>query len=93
MPTHADNAHADGTPHEFAHRAYSGVLYLNDDYEGGELYLPRQDITIRPKRGMLVSLPAGLSHEHAVTRIERGSRTTMAFFLTHDHAIADRTLY
>ena len=84
MRVHADNAYSDGAPHALAHRAYSGLLYLNDDYEGGGLYLPRQNVVLQPKKGMFVSLPCGLSHEHGVVRVERGTRYTMPFFLTLD---------
>lgn len=92
MPAHSDNTHPDGRPHEYAHRAFSGVLYLSDDHEGGDLYLPRHDILIKPKPGLFVSLPAGPRHEHAVTRVERGVRTTMAFFLTLDRERSDPAL-
>jgi hypothetical protein len=34
MPPHADNAHRDGTPHALAHRAYSGVIYLERRLRG-----------------------------------------------------------
>src|SRR4029078_10656598 len=34
MPPHADNAYPDGNPHELAYRDLSGVLYLNDSFEG-----------------------------------------------------------
>lgn len=93
MPPHADAEREDGQPHEFAHRAYSGVLYLNDALDGGGLYLPRHDVLITPRRGMFVSLPSGLSHLHGVTRVNSGLRTTMAFFLTFDPARADRALH
>lgn len=93
MIPHADNAHASGAVHEFAHRDFSAVLYLSDDHEGGGLYLPKQDILISPRRGMFVSLPAGLSHMHGVTPITRGLRITMAFFLTFDKSHAHRALH
>lgn len=92
MPTHADNAHESGEPHALAWRDYSGVLYLNDDFEGGGLYLPKQDILIQPRRGMFVSLPCGLSHMHGVTKVTSGLRITLAFFLTTEIAHADRRL-
>lgn len=92
MPAHVDNAYPDGRPHPMAHRAYSGVVYLNDEYEGGALYLPRLDVLIEPRRGMLVSLPADETHEHAVLRIGSGLRLTLPFFLTHDTSKADPSL-
>jgi hypothetical protein len=92
MTPHADNAHESGEQHEFHWRDYSGVLYLNDDFGGGGLYLPKQDILIEPRKGMLVSLPCGLSHVHGVQEITSGLRITLAFFLTTDIAHADRGL-
>lgn len=92
MTPHADNAHESGEIHEFHWRDYSGVLYLNDDFGGGGLYLPKQDILIEPSRGMFVSLPCGLSHMHGVQEITSGLRITLAFFLTTDIAHADRDL-
>lgn len=92
MEPHADNAHASGEQHEFHWRDYSGVLYLNDDFEGGGLYLPKQDVLIQPKKGMFVSLPCGLSHTHGVTEVTKGLRITLAFFLTTDAAHADPSL-
>lgn len=88
MPLHHDNGYREGDTLPLAHRAYSGLLYLNDDFEGGGLYLPAQDVLIAPRRGMLVSLPAGESHVHGVTRVERGLRLTMPFFLTFDRTKA-----
>ena len=35
-----------------AHRDFAGIVYLNDDYDGGELYFTGLDIAIKPKRGM-----------------------------------------
>lgn len=92
MTPHADNAHESGEIHEFHWRDYSGVLYLNDDFEGGGLYLPKQDILIEPHKGMFVSLPCGLSHMHGVQEITSGLRITLAFFLTTDISHADRDL-
>ena len=35
-------------------RRFSIILYLNDDFEGGETYFPHLDITIHPKACMVV---------------------------------------
>ncbi len=43
----------------------SVVAYLNDDYEGGELYFPRFDLTIKPKKGDVVVFPSTYIYEHA----------------------------
>jgi hypothetical protein len=92
MRPHADNANPDGAPHGMAYRALAGVYYLNDDYEGGELYFTALDVAIKPKRGMFVAMMGGFHHEHGVTRIETGTRLTLPFFLTFDKAKADSDL-
>lgn len=35
---HSDNSDFEGNPNAFEINKYVGILYLNDDYEGGELY-------------------------------------------------------
>jgi hypothetical protein len=92
MPPHADNRNPDGSHHHMSHRDFSGVVYLNDDYEGGELYFTALDVAIKPKRGMFVGMTGGFHHEHAVLRVHSGTRLTMPFFLTFNSEYADRGL-
>ena len=92
MPPHADNANPDGSKHMMAYRDLSGIVYLNDAYEGGELYFTALDIAIKPRRGMFVAVTAGFHHEHAVLRVDLGTRLTMPFFLTFDSDKVDRAL-
>lgn len=90
MPLHADNAYTNGEPHSLAHRAYGCMVYLTDDYEGGELFVQRPDgnseVVLKPSAGALVSLPAGLSHQHGVHPVTTGLRCVLTFFLTADPA-------
>jgi 2OG-Fe(II) oxygenase superfamily len=92
MPPHADNANPDGSLHAMAHRDFSAIVYLNDDYQGGEFYFTALDTLIKPKKGMLVAFTAGFYHEHAVLRVEGSQRSTMPFFLTFDRGRADPSL-
>ena len=92
MPPHADNAYPDGNPHELAYRDLSGVLYLNDSFEGGSLYLTVQDILLKPRPGTLISMSGGFHHEHGVVRVESGFRVTIPFFTTFDKGRADPQL-
>ena len=43
---------------------YSFVVYLNDDYEGGEISFPNQNVTIKPKAGSLVMFPSQQPYIH-----------------------------
>ncbi len=88
MPVHADDAYEVDGGRPLAHRAFGGVLYLNDDYQGGGLLFPRQNALILPRAGTLLAFPGGSSHEHGVTRVLAGRRVTMPFFLTLDRTKA-----
>jgi len=94
MPQHADNANPDGSPHGMAYRDLSGVAYLNDDYDGGELYFTALDIAVKPKRGSFLAFSGGFHHEHAVLRVTGGStRLTIPSFYTFNPAKADPLLH
>ena len=43
---------------------YSFVTYLNDDYDGGEINFPNQNLTIKPKAGSLVMFPSQKPYIH-----------------------------
>lgn len=51
---------------------YSLVTYLNDDYDGGELYFKNQDIKIKPKAGSLVIFPAQKPYIHQSLPVKNG---------------------
>ena len=54
--------------------AYSLVAYLNDDYEGGEIHFPDQNITVKPKAGSLIMFPSQIPYIHEVKPITSGTR-------------------
>ena len=56
----------------------SVVAYLNDDYQGGELYFPEHDFGVRPKKGMLILVPGSLHYVHGVAPITSGTRYTLS---------------
>ncbi len=58
------------------------VLYLNDDYEGGELFFPDIGLEIKPKSGQLIAWPSGPFFEHGVKPVLRGDRYVVSAFLT-----------
>jgi hypothetical protein len=92
MRPHADNANPDGSPHGMPYRDFAAIAYVNDDYEGGELYFTALNIVVKPKRGMFVAFTGGFHHEHAVLRVKSGTRLTMPSFMTFDRTRADPTL-
>ena len=65
------SVHADAGNSE---RTLSGLLYLNDDYEGGILHFPHLGIEIKPKPGMLVLFPSNFIYTHGSTPITDGTK-------------------
>jgi len=48
------------------------VLYLNDDYTGGELYFKNQDIKIKPEAGSLIAFPSTDPYFHESLTVTSG---------------------
>lgn len=63
-------------------RDLSVLIYLNEDYEGGELVFPELHIRIRPKRGMLVAFPSTHHYLHGVEPVTSGERFAIVTWMT-----------
>lgn len=64
-------AHADITYDKVnkLNRDYASIIYLNDDYAGGELSYVQLDIAIRPPAGSLMIFKTGNRYEHEVKTV------------------------
>ena len=71
-----------GTQNEFPWYDLGTVFYLNDDYEGGELFFPLQNIKFKPKARAAYFFPGDKNYIHGVTKITEGCRYTAPFFWT-----------
>lgn len=49
------------------------LAYFNDDYDGGELYFPDQDLEIKPQAGSLLVFRGGGEYLHGVRRVGNDS--------------------
>lgn len=74
---HYDNAEIDGTPNAWQNNKLVTILYLNDNYEGGNLTFNEHNLAIAPKQGTLVVFDVGVSNLHGVNEIISGVRYTM----------------
>jgi hypothetical protein len=70
------NCHVDfiGAHPTFSGRQLSVVAFCNDDFEGGELFFPRQKVKIRPERGGVVLFPSSFTHPHASLPVRSGTK-------------------
>lgn len=61
---------------------YSCYVYLNDDYEGGEIFFPEHGIEIKPTAGSALIFPSGNHYVHGVKRVEGTNRYTLGMYFT-----------
>lgn len=71
-----------GKPNAFPWYDLAGLFYLNDEYEGGELYFPNQGVQFKPKVGAAYFFPGDMNYIHGITEITSGERYTCPFFWT-----------
>jgi hypothetical protein len=72
----------EGVPNDFPYYDIAGLFYLNDDYEGGELYFPQHEIEFKPKAGAAYFFPGDKNYLHGVKEIKSGTRYVIPFFWT-----------
>jgi hypothetical protein len=69
---------------------WSTVIYLNEDFEGGQIYFPNQNVVYSPKALSAVFFPsAGSEYVHGITTVTKGNRHTALYMHTSLPANAD----
>lgn len=53
-------------------RQLSALLWLSDDFAGGETEFPRQGVSLKPKAGTVAMFPPFWTHPHAAAPVESG---------------------
>lgn len=85
LKPHADAENPVGhPPHPYPWRDFACITFLNNNFDGGILYFPNQNIEINPIPGQTIMFPGTLEYLHGVTEITKGSRYTIASFLTYN---------
>lgn len=62
----------------------SVVVYLNDDYVGGELWFPRFDLTWKPKTGDIAVFPSTYIYEHASQDMVEGTKYSVVIMTDYN---------
>jgi len=62
-------------------RQVSLVYYVNNDYEGGDLYFPFLDVKIKPLAGELVLFPSDYLFAHEATKVTSGVKYALINFV------------
>jgi len=91
-PLHADNEQCvkgKWTSNHTPQRDYSAILYLNSEFEGGELFFEALDVRIKPARGLLIGFPSHHRFIHGVDPVVLGNRYSISLWFTRwlDHSL------
>lgn len=73
FPLHVDNMFESEVTH-------GCVFYINDEYEGGEIYYPELGIEIKPPANSFIMHPVLPDHIHGVKMVTSGDRFTVSYF-------------
>jgi hypothetical protein len=71
--------HYDNYSEEYAND-YSGILYLTDNYKGGDLCFPNQKSILHPKPGTFICFIGDKDVEHGVEEVTDGDRVNIICF-------------
>jgi Rps23 Pro-64 3,4-dihydroxylase Tpa1-like proline 4-hydroxylase len=82
MPGKYFKIHADHGPYYTC--TVSAVIYLNDDYEGGELDFVRQQLKIKPSVGDIFLFPSNFVYEHASCEVISGTKYSVVVMLDYN---------
>lgn len=72
-------AHADGTTG--SGRAISAIVYLNEDFEGGEVEFVNFGIKIKPKPGLLLLFPSNYPYKHIAHPVTSGTKYALVTWI------------
>jgi len=62
---------------------YSTCIYLDEDFEGGEIFFPKLGFNYKPKKySGVFFLSRGETWAHGITPLESGSRSTLLYMHT-----------
>jgi len=89
LPGGSGNLHTDAVDRE-PFIEYSAVLYLNDEYTGGEIYFPRQNFELKPKKYSALFFPGNeQGYLHGVKTVLSGNRYTCLWMHSTKAEFAD----
>lgn len=91
---HVDGQYVAGTniKRSEVNRDITCVTYLNDDYEGGEIYFPFFEIEKKPKAGDILMYPGSWKYLHGVKPVKGTRYAIVAWFHTSPEMFQDEII-
>lgn len=86
--------HIDNPRHGDGFIQFSSIIYLNENFEGGEIEFPNQKFKYKAEEGSAVIFPsAGTEYIHKVNKVKSGIRYTIAMWHSSRKDRASKSLY
>ena len=80
--------------HGFSYNCVVSLVgYVNDDYEGGELYFRLQDLNIKPKAGDLYIFPSNYMYPHRAMPVTNGTKYSIVTMLDYSSKFHNPKFY
>jgi Rps23 Pro-64 3,4-dihydroxylase Tpa1-like proline 4-hydroxylase len=80
--------------HGFSYKCtVSLVAYVNDDYEGGELYFRLQNLNIKPQAGDLYIFPSNFMYPHRAMPVHSGTKYSIVTMLDYSKKFHTPEMY
>lgn len=87
MGKHKDDGYDGPSQEQFRPRKFSSIIYLNDNYTGGETVIEqpgKEDYISVPKKGSMVIFKSNDECIHGVNEVLEGTRFTLATWFSTD---------
>lgn len=65
----------------------SNLIYINDNYKGGEIYFLHHKLRIKPEPGMFISFPGNFYNKHGVVAADKNRYALSVFLKISDFKI------
>lgn len=94
MAIHKDNGY-ENDKNVLHMRTYTSVMYLNDNFEGGETIILKEnsnetEYICKPKKGSVLIFKSDDSCLHGVKKIEKGERLTLSMWFAIDEQYLEK---
>lgn len=82
------------TDHGFSYNCVvSMVGYVNDDYDGGELYFRMQNVKVKPQAGDLFIFPSNFMYAHQAMPVNSGTKYSIVTMLDYSSKFHNPEFY
>jgi hypothetical protein len=94
MAIHKDNGY-ENDKHILHMRTYTAVMYINDDFEGGETIIKKEnsnemEYECKPQKGSVLIFKSDDSCLHGVNKITKGNRLTLSMWFAIDEQYLEK---